>query len=44
MGQPRVTEHIREHGQNVVNTDFIAEHEEITADYEPGTNGRRGYA
>ena len=29
--------HVRQYGQNVVNADYIDDHEEITADYEPGT-------
>jgi len=36
-GSTKSYEHIRGHGQNVVNADFIAEHDEITADYQPGT-------
>ncbi len=36
-GSTKSYEHIRQHGQNVVNADYIADHEEITADYEPGT-------
>ncbi|MFT7653769.1 MAG: 2-oxoglutarate ferredoxin oxidoreductase subunit beta [Limisphaerales bacterium] len=36
-GSTKSYDHIRDHGQNVVNADFIAEHEEITADYQPGT-------
>ncbi len=29
--------HVRQYGQNVVNADYIDGHEEITADYQPGT-------
>ncbi|NOX50848.1 MAG: 2-oxoacid:ferredoxin oxidoreductase subunit beta [Gammaproteobacteria bacterium] len=36
-GSTKSYEYIRKYGQNVVNADFIAEHEEITADYQPGT-------
>ncbi|MEQ8689767.1 MAG: 2-oxoacid:ferredoxin oxidoreductase subunit beta [Pseudomonadales bacterium] len=36
-GSTKSYEHIRGHGHNVVNADFIEEHEEITADYQPGT-------
>lgn len=36
-GSTKSYEHIRGHGQNVVNADFIADHEEITAHYQPGT-------
>lgn len=36
-GSTKSYEHIRQFSQNVVNTDFIADHEEITADYQPGT-------
>ena len=36
-GSTKSYEHLREHGRNVVNADYIPEHEEITADYAPGT-------
>jgi 2-oxoglutarate ferredoxin oxidoreductase subunit beta len=36
-GSTKSYEHIRHFGQNVVNADFIDSHEEITADYQPGT-------
>ncbi|MEM7078100.1 MAG: 2-oxoacid:ferredoxin oxidoreductase subunit beta [Pseudomonadota bacterium] len=36
-GSTKSYEHIREFGRNVVNADYIAEHAEITTDYEPGT-------
>lgn len=36
-GSTKSYQHIREYGQNVVNADYIAEHDEITADYRPGT-------
>lgn len=37
QGSTKSYDHTREHMQNVVNADFIPEHEEITADYMPGT-------
>lgn len=36
-GSTKSYEHVRDHMQNVVNADYIPEHEEITADYQPGT-------
>ena len=36
-GSTKSYEHQREFGKNVVNADYIAPHEEITADYAPGT-------
>ena len=36
-GSTKSYEYIRGHGHNVVNADYIGDHEEITADYDPGT-------
>ena len=36
-GSTKSYEYIRGHGQNVVNADYIGDHDEITADYEPGS-------
>ncbi len=38
QGSTKSYEHTRDHTQNVVNADYIESHEEITADYEPGTS------
>ncbi|MEM7098286.1 MAG: 2-oxoacid:ferredoxin oxidoreductase subunit beta [Pseudomonadota bacterium] len=35
-GSTKSYEYVRGHGQNVVNADYIADHEEITADYQEG--------
>lgn len=37
QGSTKSYEHVRAHTQNVVDADYIASHEEITADYPPGT-------
>ena len=37
QGSTKSYEHVRGHTQNVVNADFIEEHDEITADYLPGS-------
>lgn len=36
-GSTKSYDYLRAHGQNVVNADYIGEHEEITADFAPGT-------
>ncbi|MEM9622844.1 MAG: 2-oxoacid:ferredoxin oxidoreductase subunit beta [Pseudomonadota bacterium] len=36
-GSTKSYDYLRHHGQNVVNADYIGEHDEITADYAPGT-------
>jgi 2-oxoglutarate ferredoxin oxidoreductase subunit beta len=36
-GSTKSYEFIREHGQNVIETDYVASHAEITADYEEGS-------
>lgn len=38
QGSTKSYDHVRAHTQNVVNADFIAEHEEITANYSPGSH------
>ncbi len=37
QGSTKSYDHTRQHTENVVNADYIEEHDEITADYEPGT-------
>ncbi len=37
QGSTKSYEHTRQHTENVVNADYIEDHDEITADYEPGT-------
>ena len=37
QGSTKSYDHVRQHTQNVVNVDYVEEHEEITADYLPGT-------
>jgi 2-oxoglutarate ferredoxin oxidoreductase subunit beta len=36
-GSTKSYDHVRGHMQNVVNADYIPEHDEITAEYSPGT-------
>ena len=37
QGSTKSYDHVRQHTHNVVNADYIEEHDEITADYLPGT-------